>query len=77
MKVKTKIDYYKITLPSDLIQSPDQWLEQMSAIAINEAKESARLYCVPCTWDCHLVSGGPDTWESTFKVRRRRLRGDK
>ncbi len=77
MKIKTTVDYYKVTLPSDLIQEPDQWLEQMSDLAINEARESARLYCIPAMWDATLIEGGPDTWECTFRVRRRRAKRSK
>lgn len=79
MKTKRpfKYDYFMITLPSDLIQVETDWAAQMCDVAINEARESARIFAIPCEWQAELLSGSPDSFESVFRVRRRRFYGDK
>lgn len=93
MKTKRqfKYDYFMITLPSaactagehanqrlaDLIQVETDWAAQMCDVAIKEARESARIFAIPCEWQAELLSGSPDSFESVFRVRRRRFYGDK
>ena len=78
MKTKTfKYDYFMVTLPSDLIQDETTWAAQMCEVAINEARESARIFAIPCEWQAELLSGSPDSFESVFRVRRKRHYGDK
>jgi hypothetical protein len=69
-----RYDYYQIKLPCDLI-TPDHpdWTEGMSWYAINQARELARLWCVPCHWEAQLIEGDKDSWECVFKVRRKRV----
>jgi hypothetical protein len=69
-----RYDYYRLTLPSDLVQLSDwtEWAAQMFDRAIDAARDTARLWCVPCEWQAELLEGGPDTFESVFRVRRKR-----
>lgn len=68
MTKKYQYDYYQIVLPSDLADS----IHDLSNHAINEARENARLYCVPCEWESKLIRGNLDSFEVTFQVRRKR-----
>ena len=65
-----KRDYYTISLPTDLENENDQWEERMCEHAIDEAREQARLYVIPCTWSAKLLHKGD--WESKFRVKRER-----
>jgi hypothetical protein len=61
-------DYYVIGVPGDLAESMQELAEQ----AIAEAREKARLYCMPCEWSAHAISGEVGGMEVRFKVRRKR-----
>jgi hypothetical protein len=63
-------DYYKVSVPGDC----DDSIEALADIAINQAREQARLYCIPCAWNAELVSGELGDFECTFKVTRKRNR---
>lgn len=63
-------DYYRISIPGDLADS----LTELAEHAINEARERARLYCIPCDWEARRVSGEVGDHEVRFVVRRRRRR---
>jgi uncharacterized protein GlcG (DUF336 family) len=56
-------DYYHIDVPSDYSEDP----EERAETAINEARERARLYCIPCTWTIIDDDG------ETVLVRRKRI----
>lgn len=61
-------DYYEVKLPTDLSDS----LDDLSSMAINEAKERARLYCVPAEWSAKLIAGEVGEGEVSFRVCRLR-----
>jgi len=65
---KLVYDYYRITVPGDCAES----IEDLADIAINEAREQAALYCIPCDWQATHVSGEVGDWNVVFRVRRRR-----
>ena len=71
-----KVDRYKVELPSDIYQADDLelWEEQMCELAINEARECSRIYAMPATWECCLLSGSPDTFNCQFQVKRYRYK---
>jgi hypothetical protein len=65
---KYKRDYYRVTVPGDLAGD----IETLGQHAIGEAKERARLYCVPCEWSARLIDGGIGDFAVVFRVRRTR-----
>lgn len=67
-----KYDYYEIEIPGDVFQG-DSMEEQREGIcqqAIDEARERAKLYCVPANWSAHIIKGEPGDTIVTVKVRR-------
>jgi len=60
-------DYYIIRLPLDVTEDE----ELLLGLAINEARERARLYVIPAEWCASKV--GESGMEHIIKVRRRRL----
>lgn len=62
-------DYYSIGVPGDCADT----VEALAEIAINEARERARLYVMPATWSAELESGELGDFEVYFKVRRKRF----
>lgn len=66
---RTISDYYTVSIPGDASDS----LEDIASMAIDEARERARLYAIPCEWTACHVSGEIGEWEVKFRVRRRRL----
>ena len=64
----TCYDYYTIDVPGDCADT----IEELGGIAINEARERARLYCIPALWTARLISGAVGDWEVTFRVSRKR-----
>lgn len=66
-------DYYEINLPGDLFDSSDT--EAFASQAIDEARERAKLYCIPATWTATLIRGTlGESFEVTYKVCRKRSR---
>jgi hypothetical protein len=61
-------DYYLVQLPGDCADS----LDIAAQLAIVEARERARLYCLPCEWQVTHLSGEPGDSEVVFRVRRKR-----
>lgn len=59
-------DYYTVSLPGDVFDS----LEDLSSLAINEAKEKVRLYCVPAIWTVKVLAGEVGDHEVSFRVCR-------
>jgi len=59
-------DYYTVSLPGDVFDS----LEDLSSLAINEAKEKARLYCVPAIWTVKVLAGEVGDHQVSFRVCR-------
>jgi hypothetical protein len=61
-------DYYTIAIPTDAFATK----EEAGSHAIDEARERARLYCMPADWRAVLLSeGGLDF---VFRVSRKRNR---
>lgn len=52
--MKTKRDYYTVYVPPDITDPTDRVL-----IALAEAEDKTRLYCIPCNWDV-LSDNGQD-----------------
>ena len=73
---KFTYDYYTIHVPGDMFVG-ERALESTADVAIDEARERARLYCIPAEWTATLVSGELGDWEMVFKVRRKRMRSHK
>ena len=63
---RLKYDYYTVILPGDLFES----MEEFKDYAINEAREKAKLYVIPCSWRVKLISGEIGDWEIKFRVCR-------
>ncbi len=59
---RLKYDYYNINIPSDMSDNP----EERGDLAIHQAREIAKLYCIPCDWTIISDDG------EMVRVRRRR-----
>lgn len=68
--MRTLRNYYRVTLPGDLYDN----IESLSDYAINEARERARLFCIPCNWTSTHVSGQIGDHAIVFRVCRTRRR---
>jgi len=70
--VKRKIvyDYYIVDVPGDC----DDTIKGLGDIAIIEARERARLYCIPATWTAKHIGGDVGNWFVRFRVCRMRNR---
>jgi len=66
MAIKTVRDYYTIQVPGDAFET----IEDASSYAVREARDRAKLYCIPCEWQCKLISGEIGDSLVTFKVCR-------
>lgn len=75
-KSEIVVDYYRVEIPSDVVQDNDrdEWEYKMGEVAIADADRRTRLYVMPATWEAKLISGGPDTFNSKFQVKRYRRR---
>lgn len=71
MARKYRYDYYTIDVPREAFESPDmseeETDERQADCAINEAREKARLYVIPCEW--RIISQVGDTVR-VCRVRR-------
>lgn len=65
MSGKFRYDYYTVDVPTDL-----GTMSERADVAINEARETARLWVVPCEWEVIDIS----PFDSAVRVRRRRRR---
>jgi len=63
-------DYYRVSIPGDCADT----IDELGHIAINEARERAKLYCMPADWRATLVRGQLGDFEVTFRVVRYRNR---
>lgn len=63
-----RYDYYMVDVPGDCADS----IEDLAGIAIAEARERARLYCLPALWTATLVVGEVGDWVVRFRVCRKR-----
>lgn len=70
MASKYRYDYYQIDIPGDLSDN----LEDLANQAIVEAREKAKLYCMPALWTAQHVSGEVGDFNVTFRVCRKRNR---
>lgn len=61
-------DYYEIDVPGDCAGE----IGELAEIAINEARERARIYAVPAEWTAKRVSGELGDFNVKFKVTRKR-----
>jgi len=70
MAKRFQYDYYTVSIPGDLSDDMTVLADQ----AITEAKERAKLYCVPATWTAQRISGEIGSFEVVFRVTRKRNR---
>jgi hypothetical protein len=63
-------NYYTVNVPGDAFGT----LEEVTDYAINEARERAKLYCIPCEWTARVVSGELGDFEIEVRVCRKRNR---
>ena len=63
-----RYDYYSVDVPGDCADD----IATLAGYAINEARERARLYCVPAEWSAQLVCGELGDFNVRFRVRRKR-----
>ena len=63
-----RYDYYTVDIPGDCADS----IEELARIAIDEASECARLFCLPALWTATRVVGGVGDWTVRFRVCRKR-----
>ena len=63
-----RYDYYDVSVPGDCADS----IEELGQIAINEAADRARLYCLPALWTATRVVGDVGDWTVKFRVCRKR-----
>ena len=63
-----KHDYYTIDIPGDCANT----ISDLGSIAIDEARERARLYCIPALWRASLIAGNVGDWNVRFRVCRKR-----
>jgi hypothetical protein len=63
-------DYYEVDVPGECAD----FMEDLGDIAINEARDRARLYCMPALWTAEPIAGDVGDFTVTFRVRRKRYR---
>jgi len=63
-----RYNYYVVDVPGDC----DDSLEGLAGIAISEARERARLYCIPALWTATRIVGDVGDWVVRFRVCRKR-----
>lgn len=59
-----KRNYYKVAVPTDAFETD----QERANYAIDEARERARLYCIPATWTAKKI--GENALETIFRVVR-------
>jgi hypothetical protein len=65
-----RYDYYTVDVPGDCADS----VEELGNIAIDEARDRARLYCIPALWTARRISGEVGDFTVRFQVCRKRRR---
>lgn len=68
MSKKFVYDYYKVLIPNDLSDDP----KYAASVAIDQAREQAKLYCIPCEWTATKI--GQNALDDIYRVRRKRNR---
>lgn len=63
-------DYYFVDIPGDCSDE----MTILAEMAIEEAKDKAKLYCVPAIWTSERISGEIGDFNVRFKVCRKRNR---
>lgn len=63
-----KYDYYDVEVPGDCADS----VEELGQVAIAEAVDRTRLYCIPAIWSAVLVAGEVGDFTVQFRVCRKR-----
>jgi len=58
-----RYDYYSIDIPSDVTEDR----RERADMAIDQAREQAKLYVIPCSWEVRADDG------NTVQVRRKRF----
>lgn len=61
-------DYYIVKVPGVAAET----LDKLADLAIREARDRTKLYCLPAEWTATCISGEVGSWEVTFRVRRTR-----
>ncbi len=72
MAVKSKVirNYYTVNVPGDAFET----LEDVTDHAVHEARERAKLYCIPAEWTATVVRGEIGDHEIEVRVCRKRNR---
>lgn len=60
------VEHFMVTLPGDLCDN----LTDLANHAIDEAREMAETFKMPCNWGATLVKGEVGDFEVEFKVTR-------
>lgn len=70
MSRRYQYDYYTVHVPGKAFDTN----EELAHCAVNQAREAARLYCLPreCEWEVTRLRGEPGDYEVVFRVRRKR-----
>lgn len=63
-----RYDYYVVSVPRDCADT----IEELAQIAVSQAEENTRLYCIPCIWEAKLICGDLESTNVVFQVRRKR-----
>jgi len=63
-----RYDYYNVELPGDCADS----IEDLAYLAIADAEQRARLYCLPAIWYVVRVIGDVGDWVVQFRICRKR-----
>ena len=66
-------DYYTIDIPGDAYDNMDD----VDNAAINEARERAKLYVIPCGWHIVRRTGELGDWNIKVRVCRTRNKASK
>ncbi len=61
-----KEEHFTISLPGDLCET----MEDLATYAIDQAREEAETYVIPCQWEARHTGGELGDWEVTFDVVR-------
>lgn len=63
-------DYYQVDVPGDCADT----IQDLGHVAINEARERTRLFCMPCDWRATKIKGEVGDFNVRFRVVRTRNR---
>ena len=65
-----RYDYYDVEVPGDCADS----IRDLGRIAITEAENRTRLYCLPALWYVVRIVGVVGDWVVQFRICRKRRR---